>query len=147
MSGTKEYRTWKKMRQRCGSPTDQRYPYYGGRGIRVCEEWGTFQRFFADMGKAPTKNHSIERLDNNGDYKPGNCVWANASTQNKNRRTNVFLTFNGETMCISDWAKKTGISQSLIRARVKKMRWAVDRALTEKPYLGKNQTNKGGFDA
>lgn len=81
-----EYLVWCKMRQRCDSTTDKNYPNYGGRGIKVCQPWYDFAAFYADMGPRPTPAHTIERVDNDRGYEPGNCVWATRSVQIKNRR-------------------------------------------------------------
>lgn len=90
MSRTNTYESWLGMRSRCGDPSDKSYSNYGGRGISVCERWSLFENFLADMGACP-KGLSIERLDNNGDYEPCNCIWADSVTQSRNRR-NVKLT-------------------------------------------------------
>lgn len=80
-----EYRSWAHMKGRCENPESDRYAYYGGRGIRVCERWQSFENFLVDMGPRPA-GHTLDREDNDGDYEPGNCRWATQSEQGKNRR-------------------------------------------------------------
>lgn len=81
-----EYRIWSSMKQRCQNPRNEKFADYGGRGIRVCERWQVFENFFADMGRRPTSELSVDRRDNNGNYEPGNCRWATRSTQSRNQR-------------------------------------------------------------
>lgn len=86
---TSEYRSWRRMRVRCLNPHDKRYTDYGGRGIRVCERWVSFEVFLADMGPKPSPKHSIDRINVDGDYEPRNCRWATAIEQRRNRRDSI----------------------------------------------------------
>lgn len=87
MTGTPEYNAWLKMRKRCGNPKDKAYRNYGARGIHVCPEWQrSFEAFFAHVGPKPSPDLSIDRIDNDRGYEPGNVRWADTSTQNRNRR-------------------------------------------------------------
>jgi hypothetical protein len=87
MTGTSEHRTWVSMRGRCLNSNDKAYHYYGGRGIKICDRWlNSFSSFLEDMGMKPTKFHTIERVDVNGNYEPSNCIWITKSEQGKNKR-------------------------------------------------------------
>lgn len=87
MTGTPEYRAWANMRDRCGNPCNPEYKNYGMRGVTVCEEWiGSFESFLGHIGMRPSADHSIDRIDVNGNYEPGNVRWATIDIQNNNKR-------------------------------------------------------------
>lgn len=109
------YNRWSCMLQRCYNPKNPSFHNYGGRGIEVCPEWrASFDAFSADMGRPPTPDHTIERVDNEGGYAPGNCRWGTRAEQLRNRRTNILLTVNGKTMTAKDWATEAGVSYQRI---------------------------------
>jgi hypothetical protein len=124
---TQVWRAWGSIRYRC-SEKSQDYKYYAARGIKVCDRWQSFENFYADMGDPPP-GCSIDRIDNDKGYEPGNCRWATAKEQAVNRCTTVLITFNGETHCIAEWASIKGMHKTLLRNRI--TRWGVERALTE----------------
>jgi hypothetical protein len=117
MFGTPEYRTWCQMRARCVCPTNNRYARYGARGIRVCARWEKFEHFLEDMGRRPSPSHSIERRSNDGHYEPGNCRWATAKEQARNRTDTVRLTIEGVTKPLAEWAEQSGLSIDTLRSR------------------------------
>lgn len=125
-SSTKEYVCWTNMLHRCKSSN---YKYYAARGIRVCNRWMRFENFLTDMGRAPSKKHSIDRIDVNGDYEPGNCRWATNAEQGRNKRSNRLVSFDGKTMIVADWAKHLGISRDTLVWRLNSG-WSLDRALS-----------------
>lgn len=123
------HRVWTEMIQRCTNPNNAGFPGYGGRGIRVCERWHSFENFLADMGPRPSPRHSIDRVDNDGDYEPSNCRWATVREQARNNRRNRWLTFDGETRLITEWADRLGIGYMTIHYRLTHG-WSVERALS-----------------
>lgn len=128
MTGTTEYMAWHRMKKRCTDPLHPDFPLYGGRGISVCAEWmASFESFFSHMEKRPSDDHSIERLDVNGNYEPNNCVWADDKVQSRNRRNNVYYEHAGLRMCQADWASKLEINTSTLIQRVRT--WGIHRAL------------------
>lgn len=113
LHGTRTYKVWGAMKDRCSNPNNKAYRHYGGRGIKVCERWMKFENFLADMGEVP-EGMSIERVDVNGDYCPDNCVWLPLAKQNKNTRTNVRVTYKGREMIALDFAREIGRNRNLI---------------------------------
>ena len=134
-SKTSTYSTWIKIRDRCQNKEAAKYPDYGGRGISVCERWQKFQNFLADMGEKPGPEYSLDRIDNDGDYRPENCRWADAKTQSNNRRSNRFIEFDGERKTIAQWADETGLSQHMIFKRLERG-WSIERTLTQTQASG-----------
>jgi len=130
MFGTVEYNAWRSMIKRCYCQTNASFHRYGGRGISVLERWRTsFASFFEDMGNRPSSLHSLDRIDNDGNYEPSNCRWATAKVQQSNRRSVVLLEFNGERLPLSDWSSRSLISRSTISQRLSNG-WTVADALT-----------------
>jgi homospermidine synthase len=116
------------MRHRCNNMDAVGYQHYGGRGIKVCERWNSFEKFLADMGERPA-GHSIDRIDVNGNYEPDNCRWATAEAQRNNTRRSIFLTHNGETKTVRQWADALGMPYGKLRSRIKRG-WTTERALS-----------------
>lgn len=116
---TAGYKAWRMMNRRCSDPGSSQYSYYGGRGIKVCERWKDPVKFVEDMGE-PIPGMSLDRIDNSGNYEPGNVRWATAKQQSRNRRSNRMLTFNGETRCAAEWAEVVGIPSGAILRRLNK---------------------------
>ena len=115
----REFRSWVQMKQRCLNPRATGYRNYGGRGIRVCERWMTFENFLSDMGNRPDGT-SLDRIDNDGHYEPNNCRWATAREQGLNRRMSVFLVVDGRKIGASELGEMLGIAPSAARNRVRK---------------------------
>lgn len=123
------YKIWAGILRRCTNPNESSYPDYGGRGIGIDCRWRNYIEFKKDMGEKPS-GMSIERKDNNGNYCKENCVWATKKAQCNNRRSNVFLVYNGKSMTISDWATSLGISYHAFYNRL--TRWTLAEAI-ERP--------------
>jgi len=132
MSYSSEYKVWAGMKGRCA---DKKQKSHGGRGITVCERWQSFENFYADMGPRPSDKHSIERIDNDGNYEPSNCRWATLSEQMRNTRRNRIVEFRGEKRTISEWAVITGLTHKLITWRLNNG-WPAEDALTT-PNVGR----------
>lgn len=133
LSYVPEYNVWRNMRKRCGSPRNDNYPRYGGRGITVCARWlHSFSNFYKDMGPRPSNKHQIDRIDSSGNYEPANCRWVTIDIQSRNRRiknTCRRLTLNGVTKTVQEWSTCTGIGRQRIDERLRDG-WSVEKALT-----------------
>ncbi len=134
-----EYRAWQNMRARCSDPTRKDYAYYGGRGVRVCAVWkASFEAFLRDVGRRPTAAHTLDRVNPDGDYRPGNVRWVTRAEQSRNRRP---FSMAGKSPLIrwisaadvidsiAGWARRSGLSPSCIRRRLR-MGWDPARAVT-----------------
>lgn len=124
------YKIWCAMKKRCFNSKDLSYKTYGAKGISVCEEWkNDFQSFYDwSMSNGYSKSLSIDRIDNNGNYCPENCRWADKKTQANNTSTNRFITFNNETKTLAEWARYYNLSYSCLSSRLSK-NWSLERAL------------------
>jgi hypothetical protein len=129
-SGSPTYETWHSMKLRCENPNHSNFEHYGAQGVKVCERWQKFENFLADMGERPM-GKTLDRYPNQeGNYEPGNCRWADATEQANNRRSNRHLTHDGKTMTIAEWAREIGINVDTLWNRVH-AGWTIERALTE----------------
>jgi hypothetical protein len=139
MSHVRLRAVWREMLRRCEDLHDRRYPSYGGRGVRVCAEWHKWETFHAWAVEAGYRQGlSIERIDNEGAYEPANCMWATASQQGRNKRTNRLVTAFGETKCVTEWAEdsRCAVSANTLWQRIAG-RWIPERALTTPSDTGR----------
>jgi hypothetical protein len=130
-TGTKLYNVWRHINWRCNDPNAKAYKNYGGRGIKnKFKSFEEFEEFAACSGYR--EDLTIERIDNNGDYEPGNCRWATRAEQNRNTRANLDITHpvTGETLCAVDWSRRLGGKRSLVSTRIHKLGWSPERAIT-----------------
>jgi len=119
------------MKARCYTTSNIGYPHYGGRGIAVCEHWrNSFPNFLEDMGRKPSPNHSLDRIDPNGNYSPNNCQWATRDEQLNNTRRTRLITFHGKTQTVAQWAQQVGLRKSCLLYRLN-AGWSVERALMQ----------------
>ena len=147
LSNSRLYKTWSGIKKRCHNSKSKSFSIYGGRGISICKEWDNdFQEFYEwSISHGYRDNFSIDRIDVNGNYYPENCRWVDRLTQANNCRTNHYLTFNGKTQSIAEWARELGVSDSVIRHRLSKLGWSVEKTLTtplQKSYRKRCATYK-----
>lgn len=136
MSRTREYLIWAAMKRRCTSPRATDYARYGGRGITVCESWMSFDGFFADMGFRPSDQHTLERIDNESGYEPGNCRWATKIEQANNKRTSRLVEYRGECMTVANAARAGGaeVRRETAICRIRNG-WSVSEAVETPPLF------------
>lgn len=128
-----EYDAWGHMVQRCTNPENAAWESYGGRGIKIDPEWLDFRNFLRDVGPRPSRNHSIDRIDVNGHYEPGNVRWATRLEQNRNKRSNRIIEYRGRRMCLAEAAEYSPVRQETIRQRLNSG-WPVQSAVETPAY-------------
>lgn len=135
MTRSPEYRSWRAMRSRCLDPNATGYERYGGRGIKVCERWrNSFEAFYADMGPRPSLDHSIDRVDSDGDYEPGNCRWVAPLEQANNRRDNQTVVIDGVKTTLRNAHRAAGEVVNFTSALRRIRRgWSAAAAVSERP--------------
>lgn len=131
------YESWTQMRQRCLNPNHHAWASYGGRGITICAAWGSFEQFLTDMGERPVGT-TLDRIDSNRGYEPGNCRWASNKEQQRNKRNNHLIEYEGERLPISVWAERTGIRAGRLWWRISHG-WSVAAAFTT-PVLTRHES-------
>jgi hypothetical protein len=130
MRHTDIYNVWVSMKSRCYNIHNRSYPNYGGRGITICTRWkDSFESFFEDMGNPPSSVHQLDRIDNNGSYSLENCRWVTQKENCRNTRSNRFISFNGENLCLTEWQERYGLPRGCIAKRLKR-NWTIEEALT-----------------
>lgn len=142
-AGTSEYSRWLNMKSRCYNKNNPNYKNYGERGISVCAEWkNNFEAFVRDMGPCPNRKSTIDRIDNDGNYEPGNCRWTTRTEQARNKRTSLLIEFGGQTKSLMEWAKDLGIDYKTMHRRIHGLKWDINKALsTEKMEQYSNAKN------
>lgn len=131
-SETPTYKSWMNMMTRVRNPNRAKWHRYGGRGITVCDRWLVFENFLSDMGERP-EGRSLDRINNNGNYEPGNCRWATPREQRLNSRRTLIITFKDESLPISEWAKRLHIPLGTLWSRIT-AGWPPERALVDRTY-------------
>lgn len=139
MNKSPEHRAWVHMKQRCTNPKKKEYPHYGGRGISVCQEWAaSFMAFYMHVGPRPSPLHSIDRIDVDKGYEPGNVRWATQQEQIDNTRVVRMVTIEGKTQSISAWEREKGLSKGQVRAR-ESSGWSLQDAILTPSIKGQKR--------
>ena len=126
-SRTAIYELWSGMLKRCSNTNSEQYANYGGRGIQVCERWKKFENFYADMGECPA-GHSLDRIDNNGNYEPRNCRWATQKQQVRNKQNTFMVEFEGKQIALAELCERHGLPLKRTRNRIV-VGWPLEEAL------------------
>lgn len=130
---TRLYMTYYRLKQKCYNSNNKDYPNYGGRGITICDEW--LNDFMSFYDWAINNNYrddlTIDRIDVNGNYDPSNCRWVDTKTQNRNKRTNLQYTINGETHCLGEWCEILNLDYMKVYQRIKRLHWTFEKAITK----------------
>lgn len=130
MRWTPEYKAWQLIKNRCNNPKSRDYQFYGGRGIRLNDTWlNSFEEFYAHLGPRPTAQHSVDRINTNGNYEPGNVRWATSKEQNRNRRNTLVITVGERTIPLAQAAEEAGLPYGLVRRRVRRDGFSPEKAL------------------
>ena len=138
---TRLYRIWRRMKQRCYDKNCSDYKRYGGRGIKVCDEWLDYRNFYDwAMSNNYKNNLTIERINNDGDYEPDNCKWIPPEAQARNKRSNRYITFRGVTKTLAEWSRILGMEHSLLRYRLDK--WGTEKAFTTPARRERHEINQ-----
>ncbi len=129
-SRTGLYDIWCNIKERCTNNENPGYKNYGGRGIKICSEWfSSFESFKIYMGPKPSPSHTVDRINNNGNYEPGNCRWATRKEQCRNFRRNRFFEINGERKTLAEWCEIYKLPQYNVGQRIRKLGWSIEEAL------------------
>lgn len=137
MSNTRIYKTYRAMKERCLLPSSKKYKDYGGRGIKLCDEWNTFEAFLKwSNANDYDETLTLDRIDVNGNYEPSNCRWANMKVQSNNKRNNRYITYNNETKTLSEWAEHFGIKRVTLASRLDRQGLSFEEAITKEVKIG-----------
>lgn len=125
------YQTWVGLRSRCNRPADSNYPFYGAKGVTVCDRWNTsFTAFLEDMGERPSSHHSIDRIDGSKGYEPNNCRWASPQRQQRNLSSNRLHWYLGRGWNLHELASHAGMDPSTLGSRIRRLGWSVEASVT-----------------
>lgn len=142
MWDTRIYNIWRKMKDRCNNPKSSSYRYYGAKGVRVCEEWSTFEGFYAWVQTTDYDDTlTIDRINYFGNYEPSNCRWATIKEQNNNTSKNHLITIGRETHTLQGWSEATGLHRSTIWSRLQHG-WDTEDAVLMPKYMTRNYAKR-----